>query len=96
MSTHVCSACGHQVAIFGAGGAAKITEDFDVRMLGQLPLDTRIREQTDAGNPTVVAEPDSIIAQAFRETAWRLGAAQAAERADHSAKFGNIVVEKST
>ena len=96
MSTHVCSACGHQDAIFGAGGAAKITADFDVSMLGQLPLDTRIREQTDAGSPTVVAEPDSVIAQAFRETAWRLGAAQAAERPDHSAKFGSIVVEKGS
>ena len=96
MSVHVCSVCGHQDAIFGAGGAAKMTRDFDVRLLGQLPLDARIREETDAGRPTVIAEPNSEIAQSFRETAWRLGAAQAAERADHSAKFGNIVVEKGS
>jgi len=93
MSTHVCSQCGHEDAIFGAGGAEEISGDFDVRLLGRLPLDTRIREQTDAGNPTVIAEPDSAIAHAYREAAWRLAAAQAAERTDHSSKFGTIVVE---
>ena len=93
MATHVCSQCGHEEAIFGAGGAEKIVEDFDVPLLGRLPLDARIREQTDTGRPTVVAEPDSAIAQAYREAAWRIGAEQAAQRVDHSSKFGPIVVE---
>ena len=95
MATHICSNCGHQDAIFGVGGAYKIAEDFDVQLLGQLPLDAKIREQTDSGKPTVVAEPDSPIAQAYREAAWKIGAAQAAEKVDHSAKFGNIVVEEA-
>ena len=95
MATHICSECGHEDAIFGSGGAEKIVEDFDVRLLGRLPLDSRIREQTDAGKPTVVAEPDSAIAQAYRQAAWNLSAAQAAERVDHSAKFGSIVVEEA-
>ena len=94
MATHICSNCGHEDDIFGSGGASKIVDDFDVPLLGRLPLDSRIREQTDSGNPTVVAEPDSAIAQAYREAAWRLAAALAAERVDHSAKFGNIVVEE--
>jgi ATP-binding protein involved in chromosome partitioning len=93
MATHICSNCGHQEAIFGEGGADKIAQDFDTRLLGRLPLDARIREQTDSGKPTVIAEPDSAIASAFREAAWRIGAAQAAERLDHSSKFGPIVVE---
>jgi ATP-binding protein involved in chromosome partitioning len=95
MATHICSNCGHQDAIFGVGGAYKIAEDFDVLLLGQLPLDAKIREQTDSGKPTVVAEPDSPIAQAYREAAWNIGAAQAAERVDHSAKFGSIAVEEA-
>ena len=95
MATHICSNCGHEEAIFGEGGAERIVQDFDVPLLGRLPLDARIREQTDSGKPTVVAEPDSTIAQAYREAAWRIGAAQAAERVDHSAKFGPIVVEPS-
>ncbi|MBT8086693.1 MAG: Mrp/NBP35 family ATP-binding protein, partial [Gammaproteobacteria bacterium] len=77
-----------------AGGAAAITADFGVPLLGQLPLDSRIREQTDSGTPTVVAEPDSAITRAYREAAWLLGAAQAEQREDHGAKFGKIVVEK--
>lgn len=95
MATHVCSSCGHEDAIFGAGGAETMTADFDVPLLGQLPLDARIREQTDSGTPSVVAEPDSAIARAYREAAWRIGAAQAEQREDHGAKFGNIVVEKA-
>jgi ATP-binding protein involved in chromosome partitioning len=95
MATHICSSCGHEDAIFGSGGAQQIVEDFDVRLLGQLPLDSRIREQTDSGRPTVVAEPDSAIAAAYRQAAWNVSAAQAAERVDHSAKFGSIVVEKA-
>lgn len=94
MATHICSNCGHEDDIFGSGGANKIVDDFDVPLLGRLPLDSRIREQTDSGKPTVVAEPDSGIAQAYREAAWRLSAALAAERVDHSAKFGKIVVEE--
>jgi ATP-binding protein involved in chromosome partitioning len=93
MATHVCSNCGHEEAIFGEGGADKIVQDFDTHLLGRLPLDASIREQTDSGKPTVIADPDSAIAQAFRETAWRVSAAQAAERVDHSGKFGPIVVE---
>jgi ATP-binding protein involved in chromosome partitioning len=93
MATHICSNCGHEEAIFGEGGADKIVQDFDTHLLGRLPLDARIREQTDSGKPTVIAEPDSAISRAFREAAWRIGAAQAAERVDHSSKFGPIVVE---
>jgi ATP-binding protein involved in chromosome partitioning len=93
MATHICSNCGHEEAIFGEGGADRIVQDFDVPLLGRLPLDARIRKQTDSGQPTVVAEPDSAIAQAYREAAWKIGAEQAAQKADHSAKFGPIVVE---
>ena len=95
MATHICSSCGHEDDIFGAGGADKIVDDFDVPLLGRLPLDARIREHTDVGKPTMVAEPDSSIAQAYREAAWKLSAALAAQRVDHSAKFGSIVVEEA-
>ena len=95
MSTHICSSCGHEEAIFGSGGADKMVADFDIPLLGQLPLDARIREQTDSGRPTVIAEPDSDIAAAYRSAAIRIAAAQASQRADYSSKFGNIVVEGS-
>ena len=71
MSMHVCSNCGHAEHIFGEGGAAKMCADYKVPFLGGLPLDIRIREQTDAGRPTVVADPDGKIAQIYREIARR-------------------------
>jgi ATP-binding protein involved in chromosome partitioning len=93
MSTHVCSACGHEEAIFGEGGADGIVADFDIPLLGQLPLAASIREQTDSGIPTVRTDPKSATALAYRDTAIRIAVAQAAQKTDYSSKFGNIVVE---
>nr|MCH9849366.1 iron-sulfur cluster carrier protein ApbC [Betaproteobacteria bacterium] len=62
MSTHICSNCGHEEHIFGAGGGETMCKDYNVDLLGSLPLDIKIREQADNGKPTVVAEPDSAIA----------------------------------
>ncbi len=95
MSTHICASCGHEEAIFGTGGADKMVTDFEIPLLGRLPLDSRIREQTDSGLPTVIAEPDSEIAAAYRRAAWQIAAAQASQRTDYSSKFGSIVVEEA-
>ena len=95
MSTHVCSACGHEESIFGAGGGARMAADFDVRLLGQLPLDARIREQTDSGTPTVLADPGSPAALAYRLAARRMAAMLARQGKDYSSKFPKIVVEES-
>ena len=95
MSTHVCSKCGHEEPIFGAGGGEKMSQDFDVALLGQLPLDSRIREQTDSGRPTVLADPDSAAAAAYRNAALNMAAAQAAQGRDYASKFPKIVVEDS-
>jgi ATP-binding protein involved in chromosome partitioning len=95
MSTHVCPACGHESAIFGAGGAETMSRDFDVELLGQLPLDARVRETTDGGRPTVIADPDSAAASAFVRTARRMTAALAGQGKDYSGAFPKIVVEDS-
>jgi ATP-binding protein involved in chromosome partitioning len=95
MSTHICTSCGHEEAIFGTGGADQMVADFEIPLLGRLPLDVRIREQTDSGVPTVIAEPESDIADAYRRAAWQIAAAQASQRTDYSSKFGSIVVEES-
>ena len=72
MSTHICSKCGHEEHIFGAGGGQKHGRQYDVDFLGSLPLDMRIREETDAGKPTVVADPECRISQIYREIARRV------------------------
>jgi ATP-binding protein involved in chromosome partitioning len=78
MATHVCSNCGHEEPIFGAGGGERMAAQYGVPLLGSLPLDMRIREQADGGRPTVVAEPDGRLARAYREIARRAAARLAA------------------
>ncbi len=93
MSLHICNQCGHEEPIFGSGGGESLARENDVELLGQLPLDRRIREETDGGKPTVIADPDSRISQIYRDIARR-AAARLAERAkDYSAKFPRIVIQ---
>lgn len=72
MSTHICSQCGHEEAIFGLGGGDKLSEEYGVSVLGRLPLSLGIREHSDAGNPVVASDADSSSAQAYQELASRL------------------------
>ncbi len=95
MSVHVCSNCGHAEHVFGAGGGARMAQQYGVALLGQLPLDAHIREETDSGRPTVVAAPDSPRARIYFETARRTAAALARRARDRSALFPKIVVEES-
>lgn len=95
MSTHVCSECGHEEAIFGSGGGRQMADEYDIELLGQLPLDLSIREQTDSGVPTVVSAPDSTQAAAYRSTARRMSARLAMQGKDYSRHFPKIVVEDS-
>jgi ATP-binding protein involved in chromosome partitioning len=92
MSTHVCSKCGHEEAIFGVGGARRMANDYGVEVLGALPLELAIRELTDAGSPTVVGAPFSRAADVYRTIARRVGVKIAERTKDMSDKFPNIVV----
>ena len=72
MAVHVCSSCGHSEHVFGEGGGERMASQYDVPLLGSLPLELAIREQGDAGTPVVLAQPDSAAAKAYRDTARRL------------------------
>ncbi len=93
MSTHICSNCGHTEAIFGLGGGEKMCAEYSVDFLGALPLLMSIREQADAGLPTVVAQPDSEVAAIYRQIARKLALAVAEKAKDMSSKFPSIVVK---
>jgi ATP-binding protein involved in chromosome partitioning len=95
MSTHICSKCGHEEHIFGAGGGALMCNDYHVDLLGSLPLDMSIREQTDSGKPTVIAQPDSKIAIIYKEIARKAAIKIANASLDHSSKFPNIVIQNT-
>jgi ATP-binding protein involved in chromosome partitioning len=73
MAVHVCSRCGHAEHLFGAGGGERIAAEYGVPLLGSLPLDIRIREQTDSGRPTVVADPQGPLSADYRMIARRTG-----------------------
>jgi len=94
MSVHVCSNCGHTEHIFGAGGGARMAEQYGVKLLGELPLDGHIREEADGGRPTVVAAPDSPRARAYFEMARRTAGALAIRARDRSSVFPKIVIEE--
>ncbi len=95
MSMHICSNCGHAEPIFGEGGGARMGQDYKVELLGQLPLDLGIRRSTDAGSPTVVAEPDGQIAEIYRQIARRVAVRVGDMQQDFSAKFPKIVIQQS-
>ncbi|MCL6484060.1 MAG: iron-sulfur cluster carrier protein ApbC [Janthinobacterium lividum] len=93
MSTHICSNCGHAEEIFGAGGGAKMCADFGVEFLGALPLTMAIRQQTDSGTPTVVAEPDGPVAAIYKQIARTIAIKVAEKAKDMSNKFPSIVIK---
>lgn len=95
MSTHICSKCGHEEHIFGTGGGALMSKDYNIDLLGSLPLDIKIREQSDGGKPTVVAEPDSAIANIYKQIARTVAIKIANTSLDHSSKFPSIVIQNT-
>jgi ATP-binding protein involved in chromosome partitioning len=95
MSIHICSNCGHEEYIFGEGGGERMAEQYDVDLLGALPLDMSIREGTDEGKPTVVADPEGRIAQIYRDIARRMAAKLSLKAKDFSASFPKIVIQNN-
>jgi ATP-binding protein involved in chromosome partitioning len=93
MATHVCSNCGHEEHIFGEGGGARMAAQYGVPYLGSLPLDIRIREQADGGNPTVVAIPDSELAARYREIARNAAGRLSLQPRNKSLGLGKIMVQ---
>jgi ATP-binding protein involved in chromosome partitioning len=69
-----------------------MADQYSVQFLGSLPLDIRIREQADSGNPSVVSDPEGPIAQAYKEIARTVGARVALLSEDYSAKFPSIKI----
>jgi ATP-binding protein involved in chromosome partitioning len=95
MAIHICSKCGHAEPIFGEGGGERMSKDYEVELLGSLPLDIRIREQADSGKPTVVSDPESPVARIYREIARKIAARIAKAAEDRSAVFPKIVIQNT-
>ncbi len=74
MSTHICPACGHEEAIFGRDGGQTMAQDYDIPLLGKLPLNLSIRESLDKGTPTLIESPNGAISQTYQKVARNLTA----------------------
>ena len=72
MSYFVCPHCAKRSYIFSSGGGRKIASEQNVDFLGEIPLVTAVREQSDAGVPIAIARPGSPEAGIFREFAFRV------------------------
>jgi ATP-binding protein involved in chromosome partitioning len=96
MAVHVCSNCGHAEHIFGADGGRKMAAEYGVDYLGALPLSMSIREQADAGRPTVVSDADGDVAALYKAMARQVAVKIAAKAKDFSAKFPTISISKTT
>ena len=96
MAVHVCPHCGHAEHIFGADGGKRMAAELEVAYLGALPLNRSIREQADAGRPTVVADPDGEIAALYKAVARQVAIAVAAKAKDYSSKFPTIKISQGT
>lgn len=92
MSTHICTSCGHEEAIFGKGGGEQMAKDFDIPLLGKLPLAIEIRSALDEGKPTVAESPDSPLAESYRKMALRTAGALAVRPRSMTFKMPEIVV----
>jgi ATP-binding protein involved in chromosome partitioning len=95
MSTHICSKCGHEEPIFGTGGGQSMSDQYGVDLLGSLPLELHIREETDSGKPTVIAQPNSRAAEIYREIARKTAAKLSLQAKDYAAKFPRIVIQNN-
>ena len=95
MSTHICNNCGHEEHIFGEGGGKRMSAEYGVEHLGDIPLDGRIRADADGGRPTVVADPDGSLAQAYRTIARNASGILSARKRDYSEVFPSIVIQNT-
>lgn len=93
MSWHICSQCGHQEGIFGEGGGEKIAKECGIPLLGQIPLDSVIRELSDQGRPIVVDDPEGPIAKRYLEMAQKVSATLSKREIEHSATLSELVLE---
>ncbi len=92
-SYFVCDGCDKRHELFGSGGGAAVAEFAEAPLLGQIPLDPKIREWGDAGTPVVQAAPDSPVAKALTGVAERLAGRVTAANVERAGK--SLVIDRS-
>ena len=91
MSFHICSNCNHKEHIFGENGGYKMANDYNVDLLGKLPLQTEICKDADNGKPTVVNNPNGESSNIYKDIAIKVAAKIALK--DSNKSFPEIVIQ---
>jgi len=86
MSVHTCSNCGHQDHIFGSDGGSKLATEHNVKLLGSIPLDRKLREAADAGQPMVTPQ--------FLDIATKVLAELSKTKRDFNVPLANVILEE--
>lgn len=89
MSTHTCSACGHQEAIFGNKGLTELSQTYETGILAKLPLDRAIQEDCDSGIPSAIKHGKHD--DAFRKLAANVSLALSRRPLSFQDKMPNVV-----
>ena len=95
MSAFVCPNCSHIEQIFGEGGGQSLCNEYDIDFLGSLPLNTKIRQYSDDGNPIMVSYPDSISSKLYSQIAKKISKKISAINKDFTSKFPKIIVKNN-
>jgi ATP-binding protein involved in chromosome partitioning len=91
MSEHICFNCGQKDDIFGQHGGQKMAMTCDVPFLGSLPLVRQIRADSDAGIPSVIANPDSLVAKKYQDIALTIAAQLSRRPINYALKIPVVV-----
>ncbi len=92
MGVHICSNCGHAEHIFGEGGGKALADESQVEFLGSLPLTKAIRDDSDKGKPTVIADPEGTVATLYRSIARTMTARLSLLAKDYGQSFPKISI----
>ncbi len=65
MAYFICPETGNKYYIFGKGKTLAFATAYNLKVLGSIPIDPKVAEKSDEGNPIVVSEPDSEVSKAF-------------------------------
>ncbi|WP_019029086.1 iron-sulfur cluster carrier protein ApbC [Colwellia piezophila] len=94
MSYHICENCGHQSHIFGEAGGEDMAQEYETKLLGQLPLDITIRQDADLGESAVFENSAGEIASHYRKIARNMSA-QLFLQCDNASPLTATVTTKS-
>jgi ATP-binding protein involved in chromosome partitioning len=93
MAYYHCPQCGHNDAIFGEHGASRMARQYDIPLLGRIPLSATLRECMDNGVALSISEPEHSISQEYAHIARQISANIALLDKDYGNLFSKIIVQ---